>query len=305
MAMWSRHLICGLVTLLWLGAFQPAISFRSAPTVRFHSSSPRKISVHRGTRSWRSSTSTPLKAARLNLLRLASLSSATSSENDLDSQECEKHEIVPKTLPQAFRIFFLDVYNGPRLIVAILLALVAMRLHLVVEQPHLQALSSMDAAAAGLSVVFWWFQEHVLHKHLLHSPFDWYGKAIHEGHHDKPYFHISIDPAGLMFAWLGAVHVFLRLCLPLPLALSATLGYATAGLWYEYLHFIVHTKVRFRRNSYWETMKTHHARHHLVDKANWLGFSIPAIDSLFGTNPPIETVTLLKKNKPTTNDISP
>mmetsp|Transcript_12194 Transcript_12194/g.29618 ORF Transcript_12194/g.29618 Transcript_12194/m.29618 type:complete len:100 (-) Transcript_12194:649-948(-) len=88
-----------------------------------------------------------------------------------------------------------------------------------------------------------------------------------------------------MLGWLVVAHVMLRLMLPLPLALSATFAYAAAGLWYEYLHFIVHTRVRFRPNSYWEKMKSHHSRHHLVNENYWLGFSLPVIDTWMGTNP--------------------
>ena len=97
--------------------------------------------------------------------------------------------------------------------------------------------------------------------------------------------YVMVNTAGLMLGWLGAVHLILRFLLPWPLALSATLGYASAGLWYEFLHFIVHTRVRFRSNSYLHTMKAHHQRHHLVDNTNWFAFSVPTIDTLFGTNP--------------------
>ena len=35
-------------------------------------------------------------------------------------------------------------------------------------------------------------------------------------------------------------------------------------------------------------MKDHHIRHHLVNADNWLGFSLPQVDDLFGTNPDIK-----------------
>ena len=35
-------------------------------------------------------------------------------------------------------------------------------------------------------------------------------------------------------------------------------------------------------------MKDHHIRHHLVDADNWLGFSLPQVDDLFGTNPDVK-----------------
>jgi hypothetical protein len=35
-------------------------------------------------------------------------------------------------------------------------------------------------------------------------------------------------------------------------------------------------------------MKDHHIRHHLISENNWLGFSVPQIDDLFGTNPDVK-----------------
>jgi len=199
-------------------------------------------------------------------------------------------EAVPTTLPEAFRVFFLGEHRGPLIASLILLVLASWRGAMV-------PLSAVDAAAFGTATVFWWFQEHALHGHLLHSDKEWMGKDIHESHHAKPYHHVSIDPAGLMLGWLLTVHVILRVALPLPIALSATVGYAAAGLFYEWAHFIVHTRVRFPKHSYWAKMKDHHARHHLVDDRYWLGFSIPAIDDLFGTNPVVQDVRRRNKHE--------
>ena len=105
-------------------------------------------------------------------------------------------------------------------------------------------LAPLDVAAFASMVLFWCFQEHFIHHKLLHSHQDWMGKEIHQNHHAKPYFNISIDPAWLMVSWLATAHVVFRLVLPLPLALTATLGYATAGLFYEWSHYIVHTRVK-------------------------------------------------------------
>lgn len=198
-------------------------------------------------------------------------------------------EAVPNTLSRAFQTFFLDEYNGPRACAALILGMAAWRWSLPVP------FSFMDVGTSLLMILFWWIQEHWMHLHLLHSERDWYGKQVHQDHHEKPYYHVSIDPAPLMIGWLCVVHCFTRVLLPLPLALSATIGYSSAGLFYEWSHFIVHTRVPFR--SYWKRMKDHHVRHHLVDDHNWLGFSVPAIDTLFGTNPdPLQVKRSKKQN---------
>jgi 4-hydroxysphinganine ceramide fatty acyl 2-hydroxylase len=193
-------------------------------------------------------------------------------------------EVVPSTMTNAIRVFLFGSYNGPRAVCFLLTLVTSWRGML------LDPVSLTDGAVFVGMIVAWCFQEHWLHGRVLHSDIDWYGKEIHQAHHARPYHHISLDPAWLMVAWLVTAHCLFRCALPLPLALSATLGYALAGLWYEFLHFIVHTRVRFRRGSYLQTMKDHHARHHLVDHRYWLGFSLPSIDSFFGTNPSVQEV---------------
>ena len=160
---------------------------------------------------------------------------------------------VPRTMQQALRTFFLSTeYLGPPLVALTIACLFVWR---VVLAPISIV---MDVVPFVLMVIFWSFQEHAMHGKLLHSQFDWIGKQIHQGHHDKPYYHVSIDPAYLMLGWLITVHLILRCILPsLPMAISATLGYTCAGLFYEWAHFIVHTKVRFKPNSYWQSLKNH------------------------------------------------
>ena len=213
----------------------------------------------------------------------------TTSRGQVNAEEWEH---VPTTFAEAFRVFLLGSYQGPRMVVLLLVGIATWRLQLV-ESP----LSVMDATTMLGMVLFWCFQEHFLHGHVLHSNLDWLGKEIHEQHHAKPYHHVSIDPAWLMLTWMGVVHVIFLYILPLPLALSATLGYALSGLWYEFLHFIVHTRLRFRKGSYLQTMKDHHARHHLIDHRYWLGFSLPVVDDLFGTNPSVTQVRRWKRDE--------
>lgn len=101
-----------------------------------------------------------------------------------------------------------------------------------------------------------------------------------------------------MVTWMGAVYGILSYVMPTQsLALTATIAYALAGLWYEFLHFIVHTRIRFRRGSYFQIMKDHHARHHLIDNRYWLGFSLPLVDDLMGTNPSVAQVRKMKQQQ--------
>lgn len=57
------------------------------------------------------------------------------------------------------------------------------------------------------------------------------GKAIHKEHHEQPYFHVSLDPPGLIIGvMLLAAGVFAGLLGPSnPLCLTATAAYWAAG----------------------------------------------------------------------------
>lgn len=191
-------------------------------------------------------------------------------------------EVIPKTMPDALHRFFLGPDKGPICVVGMLIFMTSWRLSLA-------ALTPLDAALFGGMALVWCIQEHVIHNKLLHSQYAWMGRDIHEAHHQKPYFNISIDPAWLMISWLSTAHVLFRMVLPLSSSLSATLGYASFGLLYEWSHYIVHTRVQ-PPNAFWKTVRDNHIRHHLVDDRYWLSFTLPWVDNLFGTNPCVNDV---------------
>ena len=200
----------------------------------------------------------------------------------------ETGKAVPTKLSEAIRVFFTHDY-GPLYVVLTLILLSKWRLNLA--SIGVFPLNSMDMIVFGGAIVFWWFQEHFLHQRVLHSKFDWAGKRIHEGHHAQPYYHVSIEPAGLIMGWLATAFVILTLLLPsLSLSISATIGYALAGLFYEWSHYLVHTKVPLHKSKFWTRIKSNHVRHHVVNHNYWFGFSLPWIDDLFRTNPSVKDV---------------
>lgn len=193
-------------------------------------------------------------------------------------------EQVPKTLRDAYRRFFFGPDYGPILIVASIAMLIAMR------WLNATPLTLGDSLGFLFSVAFWSIQEHIIHDKLLHSNFDWQGKQIHKDHHEKTYFHISIDPLWLICSWLSIVFCLVcvigRPLIPFPIGLSIVIGYAMSGLCYEWCHYIVHTKVQ-AKNKYFRKVKQHHIKHHLVNDKYWFGFCVPMIDDVFGTNPDV------------------
>ena len=191
---------------------------------------------------------------------------------------------IPKTMSEALEVFFLSPDYGPLMVVASIFAFTLTRITGPVP------ITINDVCVFVSSILFWSVQEHWIHDKLLHSKFNWVGKQIHIEHHQKPYYHISIDPASLLLGWMLVAHIIFKLILPIPLALSATIGYAMAGLFYEWAHFLVHTRVKFTHGSFWKLVKDNHVRHHLVNSNYWFSFSLPWIDDLFGTNPPVRQV---------------
>ncbi|GKY91552.1 hypothetical protein MPSEU_000127100 [Mayamaea pseudoterrestris] len=270
----SRRAKVGFLPMIFLLVaviFCPCHAFRSSPGLlqrRIHCDSTIS-NVNRYLQSPSASEQYPLSVVALPDDAASAASSAIAAK-----------EQIPKTLSEAMYTFLAGPFVGPRITLAIVFSAIAYRFTL--------PLSLLDPMLLMSAIILWWFQEHAMHKHLLHSKFDWYGRRIHEVHHQKNYFHISLDPAWLMVTWLSTVFVMLKCVLPLPLALTTAIGYAGAGLFYEWSHYIVHTKVRFAKGSYWQRMKDHHIRHHLINAGNWLGFSLPQVDTLFGTNPSVQ-----------------
>lgn len=189
---------------------------------------------------------------------------------------------IPKTMRDAVQTFFLTGDHGPLYVVISILMFSSWRI-------QMSSIGTIDALLFGATVLFWSFQEHFLHEKVLHSTTDWIGKDIHQGHHDKPYYHISIDSAPLLLGWMFTAHLAFRALLPLPLALTATVAYSLSGLFYEWAHYVVHTKVRFR-SQFWKRVKENHLRHHVVSDKYWFAFSMPAMDDLFQTNPSVQQV---------------
>ena len=187
-------------------------------------------------------------------------------------------------LPHALRVFFFGAHQGPLTVLALVVSLIYQRF--IVMTP-LHPVSMHDYGAIFLSMIFWCFQEHFIHGRLLHSELEWVGKDIHRAHHAETYFHISIDPVELLVGWMLAAYLVLRCALPSACtATSATIGYAIAGMWYEWTHYLVHTKVK-PRSKFAARVRDGHMKHHLVNEDYWLGFTVPFVDDLFGTNPSV------------------
>lgn len=75
---------------------------------------------------------------------------------------------------------------------------------------------------------------------VLHQ--GWLGYNVHNSHHEKPFYHVCVDPPELVVAWTLAAACIFRLLLPVPLALTVLGAYMVMGGVYEWTHYIVHTR---------------------------------------------------------------
>ena len=218
-------------------------------------------------------------------------------------------QTVPSTWSQALLIFFLGDNIGPLLAALTISGFILVRSQLLSEFPF-----SISELLLFISfTVTWWAQEYIIHRMMLHSSFDWIGKSIHAEHHDKYYFHVSIDPPMLLLGWLFAAHFIFRAVMPKwHFCLTATVGYSLAGFVYVWSHYIVHTKVKpnvIKASSPtygqlsivqrrviqpimrgYAKMRANHIRHHLIDSRYWYAFSVTEMDDFFGTNPSVKDV---------------
>uniref|UniRef100_A0A383WJJ5 Fatty acid hydroxylase domain-containing protein n=1 Tax=Tetradesmus obliquus TaxID=3088 RepID=A0A383WJJ5_TETOB len=200
-------------------------------------------------------------------------SSTGSSSSSSKLRDQEQH--VPRTLPDVMRVFL--AHPSAAVPTAAICGLCALRL----QQP----LTAADPLVAAAVVLLWLVQEWAAHKYLLHSDMDWLGKTIHRQHHETPYFHISLDPPGLILSVMAAAALLFGLLFQWgPLSLTATAAYYSAGLLYEWLHYVVHTHW-VPPQGWLRSVRRHHMLHHCRNEDYWLSFTAPAVDAWFGTLP--------------------
>eukprot|EP00884_Botryococcus_braunii_P014249 jgi/Botrbrau1/22825/Bobra.0132s0148.1 len=182
-----------------------------------------------------------------------------SANTDTSLQTCLAHDAerpVPRTLQEAFWVF---LTSGPPLFTfgALLVSLWWRS-----QAPY----SMVDLAVAGGTAMWWLVQEYVLHAKFLHSTIPWFGREIHDSHHNKEYFHVSIEGFPLViFVLLLAIGVTFGLFGSGPTARTFLSSYIAMGLTYQWTHYLVHTHVP-ARNPIYRTIRQNHMRHPLPQR---------------------------------------
>lgn len=152
----------------------------------------------------------------------------------------------------------------------------------------------LDAVAVGAAIGVWPIQEWVAHKYLLHlkpttvlgRSFDPYFARKHRDHHVTPRdVDLTLLPLRVILGaapftggvWLGVFGARRA-------ALTAMATYSTMALVYEWTHLLVHTDYR-PTSELAKTVRRNHRLHHFRNENYWLAFTMPVVDTVFGTAP--------------------
>lgn len=146
----------------------------------------------------------------------------------------------------------------------------------------------------GLGVVaFWPLQEWLIHVGLLHlKPFMVLGRRIdpvvarsHRRHHREPGDPaLGITPPFILWLYLAGLPPVWLLCLPPGPALTGMALYFTLALYYEWVHYLIHTPY-VPRTWLYRRLWRNHRLHHYQNEHYWFGVTMLSADWLLHTQP--------------------
>lgn len=157
--------------------------------------------------------------------------------------------------------------------------------------------------ADGLTMLvvlgYWPVQEWFVHKYLLHlRPRRLFGYRLdpdfarrHRAHHRQPHapslIFLPIQALIILIPLIvaGFVHFMPRL----QLAASGLMALFYVALQYEWIHFMVHTRIQ-PKHTFTQQLFRHHRLHHYRNEHHWYCFSVPQVDKMMGTSPELSEV---------------
>jgi hypothetical protein len=196
----------------------------------------------------------------------------------------------PRSLREALPVFL--AHGSPRILVACLALALATRL-------RVGAWSAWDLAPVAGLLAFWPVQEWLIHVFILHAKprailgrrFDGRVPRKHRAHHREPWklellfipMHSFVYSIPLLVAlwWLVTPSV--------PLWLTGVTAHFALALHYEWIHFLVHTRVQPKR-AFYRRLWRNHRRHHFKNEHYWFGVTMLSGDRLLRTAPELADV---------------
>jgi hypothetical protein len=196
----------------------------------------------------------------------------------------------PRTISEALPIFLR--HGSPRILLATLA--VALPLRLAVGDWSIGDLVAVLALAA-----YWPIQEWLIHVFILHfQPRELFGRTIdfrvprkHREHHRRPW---DID---ILFIPMHSFTYSLPLLIGLwflltpttPIALTGLAAHLLLSLHYEWVHYLVHTRVQ-PTTALYQRLWRNHRLHHFKNEHYWYGVTMLSGDRLLRTAPAVKDV---------------
>ncbi len=194
----------------------------------------------------------------------------------------------PDTLAKAFAYFIrhpnVYVFGGS--------GLLALALRIQYGHWHIA-----DLLIAAFIIIGWPFMEWRLHISLLHmKPTKIFGKKFypdvakkHREHHMEPWKLELVFLMPYVMLAIPVVYLIANLLFDYEQALTVcAVGYLMT-VFYEWNHFITHTRVQ-AKSSWFKTIFMNHRLHHFKNERYWYGFSAQWVDQIYKTAPEPSTV---------------
>jgi hypothetical protein len=196
----------------------------------------------------------------------------------------------PSMLNEALPVFLR--HGSPRVLIAALAVAIVIRL-------CLGAWSWSNLLPVAGLLVYWPIQEWLIHVYILHfRPFTLFGRTIdfrvpreHRAHHRAPWrielvfipFHSFLYSIPLVYL------LWFALTPSAALAMTGVVAHLALSLHYEWVHFLVHTRVT-PRTAWYQRLRRNHRLHHFKNEHYWFGVTMLSGDRLLQTAPPLRQV---------------
>jgi hypothetical protein len=196
----------------------------------------------------------------------------------------------PCTLREAIPVFL--NHGSPRILIACLGIALAVRIGAGLW-------SVWDFAPLAGLLLYWPIQEWGIHVFILHArPKLLFGRTIdfrvprkHRAHHRDPWrLDLLFIPAhSFLYSIPLLVGAWFAVTPTRSLALTGIAAHFALALHYEWVHYLVHTRVQ-PRHAYYQRLRNNHRRHHFKNEHYWFGVTMLVGDQLLRTAPAFAAV---------------
>jgi hypothetical protein len=198
----------------------------------------------------------------------------------------------PRTLREALPAFFR--HGSPRILIGALAFSLGVRV-------WLGNWSWWDPLPVAALLAYWPIQEWLIHVYILHfKPFTVRGRTIdfrvprkHRAHHRAPWqIDLLFIPMHSFIYSIPVVYLLWFAVTPTAaLAMTGVVAHFALSLHYEWVHFLVHTRI-MPRTALYQRLWRNHRWHHFKNEHYWFGVTMLSGDRLLGTAPaPAEVPT--------------